>query len=174
MTHDVQTIWRDLHQELRRFIQGKVNDKSLADDLLQETFLKIHLSIGGLKDSNKLTAWVYQIARNVITDHFRKEKPHEPVSDLAPMAEDAPDYQNLSRCINAKIKALPGKYRQAIVLTTFGDLPQKELASYLGISYSGAKSRVQRGREKLTELVADCDQVEINEGGKVVGHELDE
>lgn len=174
MTQDIQIIWRDLHHELRRFIQGRVTDESLTDDLLQDTFLKIHLGIGGLKDSGKLTAWVYQIARNVISDHFRKVKPHEPVSALAPAAAEAPDYQNLSRCISAKINALPEKYRQAIVLTTFGDLPQKELASYLGISYSGAKSRVQRGREKLTELVADCDLVETGKQGEVVGHELDE
>lgn len=174
MTHDIQLIWRDLHHELRRFIYTKVGDESLTDDLLQETFLKIHLAIGSLKDSSKLTAWVYQIARNAITDHFRKAKPHEPITDLAPMAEDAPDYQNLSRCIGSKVSALPEKYRQAIVLTTFGDLPQTELAGYLGISYSGAKSRVQRGREKLTGMVADCELVETDEQGKVISHELDD
>lgn len=174
MNQDIQLVWRDLHQELRRFIFAKVNDESLTDDLIQETFLKIHLAIGGLKDSSKLTAWVYQIARNVITDNFRKARPHQPFSDLAPVAEEELTYLNLSRCINAKIKALPEKYRQAIVLTTFSSLPQKDLADYLGISYSGAKSRVQRGREKLTEMVADCDLVETDRRGKITGHELDE
>lgn len=174
MTHDIKLIWRDLHGELRRFIHTKVGDDSLADDLLQETFLKIHLAIGGLKDCSKLTAWVYQIARNVITDHFRKARPHQPLADFSPVAEEDPTYFNLSRCINAKIKALPEKYREAIVLTTFGNLPQTDLAEYLGVSYSGAKSRVQRGREKLSEMVADCEMIETDEQGKITGHELDE
>lgn len=174
MADEVQTIWRDLHHELRRFILAKVGDQSLTDDLLQDAFLKIHLGLAGLKDDTKLTAWVYQLTRNVITDHFRKARPSQPLSTFDPVAEQEPTYQNLSRCINAKIRALPEKYREAMVLTTFRELPQTELASYLGISYSGAKSRVQRGRETLTQLVADCALVETDQAGKITGHELDE
>ena len=174
MQHDVQLIWRDLHHELRRFILAKVKDESLTDDLLQDTFLKIHLSLSGLKDCDKLTSWVYQITRNVITDHFRKAKPQQSLTTFNATAEEEPDYENLSRCINSKIKALPPKYREAIVLTTFRNLPQTELANFLGISYSGAKSRVQRGRETLTQLVADCQLVETNQQGDITGHELDE
>lgn len=174
MHHDIQLIWRDLHQELRRFILLKVKDEIATDDLLQDTFLKIHLGLRGLKDCDKLTSWVYQIARNVITDHFRKAKPEQYLPVINAVAEEETTYDNLSRCINVKIKVLPAKYREALLLTTFENLPQTELANYLGISYSGAKSRVQRGRETLSQLVADCDLVETDQAGKVVGHELDE
>ena len=174
MQADIQLLWRDLHLELRRFILGKVRDETLADDLLQETFLKVHLRLGGLKDCHKLTSWVYQITRNVIIDHFRKARPHLPIGDLEPVAEEEPSFQNLSRCINEKIKVLPKKHREALLLTTFKEIPQTELADYLGISYSGAKSRVQRGRENLVRLVADCEFVETSKQGKITGHDLDE
>lgn len=174
MYPDVQLIWRDLHQELRRFILLKVKDETLTDDLLQDTFLKVHLGLSELKDCDKLTSWVYQITRNVITDHFRKAKPEPWPAAISAVAEEEATYDNLSRCINTKIKALPAKYREALLLTTFKNLAQTELANYLGISYSGAKSRVQRGRETLTQLVADCDLVETDLAGKITGHELDE
>jgi RNA polymerase sigma-70 factor (ECF subfamily) len=174
MQADIQLIWRDLHLELRRFILGKVGDEILADDLLQETFLKIHLGLDGLKDGSKLTSWVYQITRNVIIDHHRKARHDQQIDDLELVAEREPTFRNLSRCINEKIRVLPEKYREAILLTTFREIPQTELADYLGISYSGAKSRVQRGRENLTRLVADCDLVETSTQGKVTGHDLDE
>lgn len=73
MEKEIEYIWADLHQELRSFIHKKVNDADLSEDLLQDVFLKIHQNIHALADSSKLTAWVYQITRNTIADHFRKK-----------------------------------------------------------------------------------------------------
>lgn len=174
MQTDIQLIWRDLHLELRRFILSKVRDEPLADDLLQEVFLKVHLGLDKLKDCNKLTSWVYQITRNVIIDHYRKARHNQQIDDLEVVAEQEPSFRNLSRCIKEKIGLLPEKYREALLLTTFQEMPQTELAEYLGISYSGAKSRVQRGRDSLTKLVANCDLVETSAQGKITGHDLDE
>ncbi len=67
-----QQIWEDFRAPLRSFIRQRVHDEDVADDLLQEAFLKIHNGIGSLKDDQRLTGWLYRIVRNTITDHFRK------------------------------------------------------------------------------------------------------
>ena len=64
--------WTRLNADLRRFIRRRVADDHLADDLLQETFVRVHRNIGSLQEADRLAAWVYQIARNVIHDHHRK------------------------------------------------------------------------------------------------------
>ena len=73
MENEIQNIWKDLHQELQKFIFFKVKNKQISEDILQDVFLKIQLQVHTLKDSSKLTSWVYQITRNTILDHFRKE-----------------------------------------------------------------------------------------------------
>ena len=65
-------IWSQLSSDLRRFIRRRVADDHVTDDLLQETFMRIHRNIGTLRQTERLAAWVYQIARNVVHDHHRQ------------------------------------------------------------------------------------------------------
>ena len=67
-----EAIWTHLSADLRRFIRRRVPDDHAADDLLQETFVRVHRNIGTLQEADRLAAWVYRIARNVIHDHHRK------------------------------------------------------------------------------------------------------
>jgi RNA polymerase sigma-70 factor (ECF subfamily) len=71
---EINTIWIDLNEELYKFILGKVKDEQTSKDIHQEVFLKIQTKIHQLKQTSKLTSWVYQITRNSIIDYFRKEK----------------------------------------------------------------------------------------------------
>lgn len=174
MDIQIQQIWIDLHQELKAFILKKVKHTQVADDILQDVFLKIHSRIHTLKNPKKLTAWVYQITRNTIIDYFRSTKNTgtdiENLS-LATQATDEPLYHQLSRCVQAKIKQLPPKYKNAILLTSFQQYSQKELAENLGISYSGAKTRVQRAREKLKAALMDCDNLETDSRGQIIDYQ---
>jgi RNA polymerase sigma-70 factor (ECF subfamily) len=174
MHTEIQTIWKYLYLELNAFIYSKVKDEETGKDILQEIFIKVHLNIHKLKDSSKLTSWVYQITRNVIHDYFRNEKRLVQLDNIElPIAEE-PSFQRLSDCINSKIEQLPKVYQEAMVLTTFQNLKQTELADYLGISYSGTKSRVQRAKEKLIDLVANCEHVETDSEGNIIEHNLDD
>lgn len=158
MENEIQNIWKDLHQELQKFIFFKVKNKQISEDILQDVFLKIQLHVHTLKDSSKLTSWVYQITRNTILDHFRKENNLSSIENIdIPEADKDIDYLKLSNCINSKISNLPPAYKEALLLTILKDFSQIELADYLGISYSGAKSRVQRGKEKVKTLVLNCE-----------------
>src|SRR5215207_10722450 len=65
-------IWSHLSSDLRRFIRRRVSDDHAADDLFQETFVRVHRNIGTLQEADRLAAWVYRIARNVVHDHHRR------------------------------------------------------------------------------------------------------
>jgi RNA polymerase sigma-70 factor, ECF subfamily len=167
MKEDIQYIWNDLHQELKKFIYAKVKNTPIADDILQEVFIKIHIHIHQLKDPGKLTSWVYQITRNTIQDFFKKNTFPSGIelAQLSGTEKDDDIYRSLSNCINSKIAKLSPTDQEAVLLTYFANYSQKELADFLGISYSGAKNRVQRAREKLRKSILACENVEIDSKG---------
>jgi len=174
MQTEVQTIWIDLNEELYKFIFGKIKDEQISKDIHQEVFLKIQTKIHQLKQTSKLTSWVYQITRNTILDYFRKGVSKN-ISieefDFPETETDSFDYGNLSNCITSKINALSDKHKEAIVLTAFQNYSQKELAVHLNISYSGTKSRVQKAKEILKENILDCPNVASDKAGKLLDFE---
>ncbi len=174
MKNEIHTIWIDLSEELYKFILGKVKDEQVAKDIHQEVFLKIQTKIYQLKHTSKLASWVYQITRNTIIDYFRKVKDKN-VSidelDIPEIETNNFDYSNLTNCITKKIEELSSQHKEAIVLTAFKGYSQKELASYLKISYSGTKSRVQKAKEILKKNILDCPNVESDSTGKLIDFE---
>lgn len=173
MDRQIQDIWIDLHQELKKFIFSKVRNIDTSEDILQDVFLKIQLNIHNLSDCSKLTSWVYQITRNTVADHYRKANLAIQIDglDFAEQENEEPLYLSLSNCINQKISKLSKKYKQAILLTYFDKYSQITLAEELNISYSGAKTRVQRGREKLKDLVEDCKNVVTDDKGNLIAYQ---
>ena len=67
----MEEIWQKFENRLRAFTMSKVNDKSVTDDIMQELFIRIHANIDMVRDDTKIQSWIYQICRNLITDHFR-------------------------------------------------------------------------------------------------------
>ena len=131
MKTKIKTIWIDLNEELYMFILGKVKDQQISKDIHQEVFLKIQTKIHQLKHTSKLTSWVYQITRNTIIDYFRKVKDKNiSINDLdIPEAQGENfEYSKLTNCINQKIESLSSLHKEAIVLTSFKNYSQKELA----------------------------------------------
>lgn len=91
--------------------------------------------------------------------------------DIPETENDNFEYVKLSNCINLKIDKLSTQHKEAIVLTTFKNYSQKELAKHLNISYSGTKSRIQKAREILKNDILDCPNVEADNTGKLLGYE---
>ncbi|WP_298220887.1 RNA polymerase sigma factor SigZ [Flavobacterium sp.] len=172
MTTEVTTIWIDFHQELKAFILNKTRNSADTDDILQEVFIKIIRNIEKVNQAENLRNYLYGIVRNSINDYFRNKKI---VSDDLEMVEKITeeDTQSLNMtiaecCIKPFINKLPNDYREALLITEFQNISQKELAEKLNISYSGAKSRVQRGREKLKELILNCCSYQSDKYGNLV------
>lgn len=170
---DIENIWRELSANLRQFILKRTSDESIAEDILQEVFIKIHSRIDTLKDIRRLNGWIYQITRYAIIDYYRNKK------DLAALPETISSFESFENnndvdvlpCIKAMVNRLPEKYRQAVVLTTYQGLTQKEMGEKLGLSLSGAKSRSQRAREKLKKMLTECCDFELDRFGKVIDYE---
>lgn len=168
-----EKIWLEYHQKLLSFIKSRVS-KDVADDLLQDVFLKIHVRLGSLKENSKIESWLYQITRHAVIDYYRSKKNSEelpkwieqPESDEGTLIR-----QELSSCLEPMISQLPDKYREAIQLSEIDGKTQKELSVKENISLSGAKSRVQRGRTLLKIMLNDCCLFETNKRSQLMGFE---
>lgn len=168
-----ENIWKDFNAQLFNFINKRVKNQAVSKDLLQDIFVKIHLNLKNLKSEEKLTSWVYQITRNSILDYFKKNK-HETelTKDVADEIEPENFNAELTKCLIPFIEKLPQNYKEAILKTEIGNLSQKDYAEELGISYSGAKSRVQRAREELNSLFKDCCVINVDVYGNVIEHQV--
>ena len=177
MSMTTEQVWESFHTHLQQFIRKRVPDDPTAEDLLQEVFLKIHQRIETVKDVRRLESWVYQITRHVIIDYYRgKERLWAALDapEALELAEDLPDDDvvgALFPSVRAMVKSLPEHDRQALVLTEYQGLTQKELADRLGLSFSGAKSRVQRAREKLKQMLLECCHFELDRRGHIIDYQ---
>jgi RNA polymerase sigma-70 factor (ECF subfamily) len=171
-----EAIWAHFSADLRRFIRRRVADDHAADDLLQETFVRVHRHLPALEDADRVAAWVYQIARNVVRDHHRRAaNPVVGLADADP-ADESEDGLGQLRCracgwLDEMIGSLPEGYREAVQLAEVESLPQQEVADRLGLSLSGAKSRIQRGRAMLKDALEACCHFEIDRRGNVMDYE---
>jgi RNA polymerase sigma-70 factor (ECF subfamily) len=182
LTSETEAIWREFHARLRAFVSRRVRRPADVEDVLQEVFVRIHLGIAKVQDRERLPAWIFQITRNAIVDHFRSggDRSDTDLEDYdapAPESDGAADLrelEELSTCIEPMIAALPESYREAIRLTDLNGLTQIEAARRSGVSTSGMKSRVQRARRQLREMLEECCRVELDRRGGIVDYSVRE
>jgi len=160
--------WQKHKQQLRRYIRAKVKDPGIAEDILQDVYLKASTQLYQLKNKASFKSWLYRIAHNQVIDFYRKAQPYVELPDNLIVEEVESKqqlYQVLSHCVNPMLNELPEKYSVPLKWAELEGVPQKEIANKLGLSLSGAKSRVQRGRKLLQQLMlARCD-FEIDNNG---------
>lgn len=171
--------WRDLDAKLRPFIARRVRAEADVDDVVQDVFLRMQRGLGGLRDDERFGPWVYQVARSAIADHQRASA-RNPVAPSEPpeaedtgieQADDGAVERELAAYVAPFVAMLPSPYREALTLTELEGLTQKEAAAMLGISVSGMKSRVQRGRQQLREALEDCCHIALDVRGRVMSCE---
>jgi RNA polymerase sigma-70 factor (ECF subfamily) len=174
VTITTENVWREFSDRLRGFIGKRVSSPADADDLLSEVFVKVHTRIDTLEDEARLAPWLYQITRNTLTDHYR-QRPVTPTSldgvDSTSVEDDYDAAALISSSLRDLVDRLPDKYREALVLTEFEGLSQVEMAGRLGLSVSGAKSRVQRARAMLRDRLLECCHFEFDRLGHVIDYE---
>jgi RNA polymerase sigma-70 factor (ECF subfamily) len=185
-TTDTQQLWQEFGAPLRAFITRRVGSAADVEDILQDVFLRIHQHAAGVQRSERLTSWLYQVTRNAIVDYYRaparREQPESVTGAatldwtkaMAPAAEIALDpvhvREELASCLRPMIERLPPHYREAVALVDLTGLTQVEAASRLGLSVSGMKSRVQRGRQSLKRVLVECCPVQLDTGGRIVDY----
>jgi RNA polymerase sigma-70 factor (ECF subfamily) len=182
-----QQLWTELHERLLQFVQRRVENAADAEDIVQDVFVRIHASADRLDAVDSVSGWVYRIARNVIVDHYRsqgaKRRTSNALGESARVEEqEAPGVttpedaeggpgSELANCMEPLMQQLPDHYRDAIAMTEIGGISQVEAAERTGISVSGMKSRVQRGRSKLKDLLLDCCSVDLDQRRGVIEYE---
>lgn len=168
---EVVNVWHTINDRLTNFVLGKVQDEDLTKDIVQDIFVKVFTQIDTLRNDDKMVAWIYQIARNEVMSHFRKSKPYALEVEIKEPALPAETLTaEVAGCLHPLIDSLPAKYREALVLADIEKVPQKEIAKRLKISYSGAKSRVQRGREMLKTIVEECCTITTDVYGDIIDY----
>jgi RNA polymerase sigma-70 factor, ECF subfamily len=170
-----------LRAHLHGFIARRVESPEVADDLTQEVLVRLLTHNHGRVEHP--TAWLYRVARNVIIDHYRTRASHRQgrldAGDLAPEgpAEDpfADDPQaaqrELAGCLRPLVDQLAEPYRSAVSAVDLGGQTHTTVAHAMGLSTSGMKSRVQRGRRQLRQLLTDCCRVHTSPSGSISGYE---
>jgi RNA polymerase sigma-70 factor (ECF subfamily) len=175
---ETEALWSELRTRLLSFLRRRVVTPEDAEDLLQEVFARIHENAATLGEVESVTGWVYRTAGNAVTDYYRRRGARTRAAEslaTAPVAiptdEESAAENELAQCLRPLIATLPETYGRALELTELEGRTQSEAASVLGLSLSGMKSRVQRGRTKLKEVLLACCHVEIDRRGGVVGYE---
>ncbi len=169
-----EQLWETFSIPLQQFIQRRVPDPHSAEDILQDVFLKIHTHIDALHSRDRVAAWIYQIARNAIADYYRLRQQTSDVPETLAAPDDLVDddvVQDLLPCVAAMVDALPEAYHEALRLTEYEGLSQMALSELLGISFSGAKSRVQRARAKIKEQLLECCHFQFDYAGRIIDYQ---
>lgn len=168
--------WRALEAKLRPFVARRVFREADVDDVIQDVFLRMQRGLPGLRDEERFGPWVYQVARSAIAEHQRSAARHPLVGEPPPEAEALPaetgeddeSARLLASSLTLFVAALPSPYREALTLTELEGMSQKDAAEMLGVSLSGMKSRVQRGRQRLRAALEDCCHIALDARGRVV------
>ncbi|MDA0378234.1 MAG: RNA polymerase sigma factor SigZ [Bacteroidetes bacterium] len=166
-------IWNEHRTRLLTFVRRRVATLDDAEDLVQDILLKAARHTDQLESEASLQAWLYRIARNAIADHYRSRR-LETESLAVDLAEEDPEadaIQAMAECIEPFIQDLQPEFRDALVMADLHRLPQAEVARRLGISLSGAKSRIQRARVQLADAFTDCCNLIHDASGRIMDRE---
>lgn len=166
-------VWDAFHREVLAYFRRRVGDDATAEDLRQELFVRIHDHLPGLGDRQRLAPWIYTVARNLVIDHYRRSRRQTALDGEPPAAEDSPadnDNQLVGAWLADMIDALPAHYARAVRMAEVDGMTQREVAGALGLSLSGAKSRVQRGRALLVKALRRRCHLEFDRRGNVIDH----
>ncbi len=168
---NTEILWNQFRSGLKLFILSKVKNEDDADDIMQNVFLKIHDNIHSLKDKSRIKPWIYQVTRNLIIDYFRISNRSRKFNKLkVEPAIDSSTNKYMDVAISDMIQMmneLSTEYCEVLCMTELETMTLKQYAEKKGLSYSGAKSRVQRARNMLKDMLLKCCHYQFDKYGTV-------
>lgn len=166
-TPSVEQVAESLSEPLLRYLVRYTGEPAVAEDLLQETLLRITRALPNFEARSSLKTWAFRIATNVAADHFRKpaNRAHivevdesTALSDDSQPVDDQLVVDEMNACVRQVIDGLPADYRAALVLHELEGHTAAEVAEICGSSLATAKIRIHRGRQRLrAALQNECD-----------------
>jgi RNA polymerase sigma-70 factor (ECF subfamily) len=160
--------WATQEPGLRGWLLHQTQDRALAEDLLQDVFLKALRQGERFCSIENARAWLFEVSRNTLADHWRRRRDSvELPDDLSLELAEPPPVDSLSACLPRVLSELSPADREAIRCCDLESMSQADYAKQLGISLPGAKSRIQRARQRLKAQLASACQVQFDADGKV-------
>lgn len=174
---NAEPVWRELSGTLFRFFRTRVRNDADAEDLVQETLLRVQTRLTELEGVDRTAAWIQRIARNVWIDDARARGAAPPVSaeDEGEIeGEPASDEGDLTTLVAgwlaARIDELDPESASVLRRSELRGERHRDIAADLGLSVSAIKSRVQRGRARIRQSLEDCCRLEFDRRGGVVDY----
>ena len=167
-SEDLGAAFATLQKSLRNYLRRQVDDPSIAEDLVQDIFVKAVTAINSNRVPSNLTGWLYAVARTTVVDYYRSRR-----LDVTELDENLPDSQQandellnqeLATCLKPLVLQLPTIYRDTLLATDFDGRTMSSLAKEQGLSSSAIKSRASRARAMLREKLLECCHVELSGG----------
>ena len=174
---EIATIYTQFHEVLLGFIKSKVKNRQDAEDILQNVFIKVNAGLQDLNRKDKLQSWIYTIARNSIIDYYRANRLNknlafeDEITDHFTDEEYNDTTKGLGCCLTGIVNELPEEYRHIIVDVEINGIKQKDLVEKYQLAYPSIRSRVQRGREKLKQLLLQCCDIQWDIRGNILNVE---
>lgn len=171
---ELAAIYTEFHKVLLGFVKSKVNNHEDAEDIVQNVFIKVAGSVGDLNRKERLQSWIYAIARNSIIDYYRSNANKKNLSIREDITESFTEEEyidttkGLDCCLIDMVNQLPDEYRDIIIDVEMNGAKQKDLVDKYKLAYPSIRSRVQRGREKLKQLLLDCCNIQWDIRGNIL------
>jgi RNA polymerase sigma-70 factor (ECF subfamily) len=171
---DVPALWQEHKNELRNFILKRVKDQDLASDILQDVLMKVYnfcISKSGVRN---IRSWLFQIAQNTITDHYRKQSKFTGLDNLAEIENEDPNiaFGEATNYILPMLDFLPKEYAVPLKLADIDNIKQADIAKKLNLSLPATKSRIQRARQLLKAEFITCCHFDTDKNGNLVSFEI--
>ncbi|MFC1859759.1 RNA polymerase sigma factor [Thermodesulfobacteriota bacterium] len=174
---DFWDIYHKYYERVRKFILVLVKDEWVADDLIQETFIKVQKNLHQLREASKLSSWIFKIAYNLCQDHFRKVSQSSKNEQVLtgkkeilaePLFQKEFEQHQMGECVQDKIRLLPESYQTVLVLYDLMGFSHQEIAEILDISVENVKVRLHRARKKLKMILEENCRFEVDERNVLV------
>lgn len=159
------TVWKDYRSRLVRFVRSRVHDEQAAEDIVHDALVKALAKRDTLRDEDRILSWLFQIAMNSVRDHYRAKRPTVSLDEEFDVMDEADPstLKELAACMEHMMNHLPEPYQSTIRRSELDGVPMRVIAEETGVSLSGIKSRVQRGRAQLRDMMMDCCRIEAGE-----------
>ena len=162
-------VWTLYSKDLKHFIISKVKETTIADDILQDTFIKIHTKLHTLKDITKIKSWCFTVARNSILDYWKSTNQTFEIANFEAETTILKEEHTEKDCLRSILNSLPKKYRNPLFLSDIKGMKQQEIANQLKQSLPTTKSQIQRARKLIAQGFMDCCGYVLNDEGNLVG-----
>ncbi|OJJ16556.1 hypothetical protein BKI52_32085 [marine bacterium AO1-C] len=173
MTFEI--IWKKHQPELLNFIKTGTYDKATINDVLQEVGIKLYLALKKQQPIKNYQTWLFQVAKNTMVDFYREKQRHPYLQ--ADLYSENTDNETVTSDINDLLgfiiqTYLPQEYGTPLYLGDIERVPQKIVGYILGLSLPATKSRIQRARKKLKEVLMDFFEIQQNNKGEILDFQV--